>query len=99
MLGYRALAAGVLGGLVLWIGLSGGWSAPSSCWSALAMWAIMGWIVPVFLLKARARRRTERMELELPELLDLLVVTLEAGRRVHRRAPALGGANDRSARR
>ncbi len=39
----------------------------------------MGWIVPVMLLKSRARRRLERIEIELPELIDLLVVTLEAG--------------------
>jgi tight adherence protein C len=39
----------------------------------------MGWIAPVAILKSRARRRLERIEIELPELIDLLVVTLEAG--------------------
>ena len=78
VLGYRALAAGVLGGLVLWIGLSGGWP-PLVMLAGAGYVGFMGWTVPVFLLKARARRRTERVELELPELLDLLVVTLEAG--------------------
>ncbi len=78
VLGYRALAAGVSGGLVLWMGLSGGWS-PFVLIVGAGYVGIMGWIAPLFLLKARARRRTERVELELPELLDLLVVTLEAG--------------------
>jgi tight adherence protein C len=78
VLGYRALAAAVSGGLVLWTGLSGGWS-PFVLIVGAGYVGIMGWIAPLFLLKGRARRRTERVELELPELLDLLVVTLEAG--------------------
>jgi tight adherence protein C len=41
--------------------------------------AIVGWILPMLVLKRRARQRTEAIDYELPELIDLLVVTLEAG--------------------
>jgi tight adherence protein C len=41
--------------------------------------AIVGWILPMLVLNRRARQRTAAMDYELPELIDLLVVTLEAG--------------------
>jgi tight adherence protein C len=78
VLGYRLLATGLLGGIILWAGATSGWS-PIVVVIATAYGAGLGWIGPMFLLKGRARRRTERIELELPELIDLLVVTLEAG--------------------
>ena len=78
ILGYRVLAATLLGALVLWSGVSAGWS-PFLVVIGCAYATGVSWIAPMFLLKARARRRTERIELELPELIDLLVVTLEAG--------------------
>jgi len=78
VLGYRLLATGLLGGIILWAGAKSGWSLIILV-IATAYGTGLGWIGPVFLLKARARRRTERIEIELPELIDLLVVTLEAG--------------------
>jgi tight adherence protein C len=41
--------------------------------------AIVGWILPMLVLSRRARERTAAIDYELPELIDLLVVTLEAG--------------------
>jgi len=75
--GYRVLAA--FGGAVVlgWLASGGG-----SMVLGLAAAAYAGafcWYAPVGLLKSRARRRAERIEIELPELIDLLVVTLEAG--------------------
>jgi tight adherence protein C len=78
VLGYRALAATSLCGLALWTGTSAGWAGPLVVIAGVYGFAT-GWIGPLFLLRARAKRRTERIELELPELIDLLVVTLEAG--------------------
>jgi tight adherence protein C len=78
VLGYRVLAATLLGGVLFWAGAKSGWS-PLILVIATAYGGAFGWYGPLFLLKSRARRRTERIELELPELLDLLVVTLEAG--------------------
>jgi tight adherence protein C len=41
--------------------------------------AIVGWALPMIVLNRRARERTDAIDYELPELIDLLVVTLEAG--------------------
>ena len=41
--------------------------------------AIGGWLLPMLVLNRRARERTAAIDYELPELIDLLVVTLEAG--------------------
>ena len=76
--GYRIILAFGLGGLALWAAASGGW--PPFVGVIVACYGFAtGWIVPLFLIKARARRRTEQIEVELPELIDRLVVTLEAG--------------------
>ena len=44
---------------------------------ALAAWA--GWVIPGAVLDNRKRKRFELIDRELPELIDLLVVTVEAG--------------------
>jgi tight adherence protein C len=77
VMGYRALATVLMGGLIFW--------ATAKSWSPIAVviattYAVaLGWFGPMVLLKSRARRRTERIELQLPDMIDLLVVTLEAG--------------------
>jgi tight adherence protein C len=78
VLGYRAVAAVVLGGMALWTATSAGWS-PVIVAIATGYAFGTGWFGPLLLIRGRARRRTERIELQLPELIDLLVVTLEAG--------------------
>jgi tight adherence protein C len=40
---------------------------------------IVGWILPMVVLNRRGRQRADEIDYELPELIDLLVVTLEAG--------------------
>jgi tight adherence protein C len=76
--GYRVILALGLGGLALWTTAKAG-LPPIIVFIGIAYGVGVGWIVPLFLIKARARRRTERIEIELPELIDRLVVTLEAG--------------------
>jgi tight adherence protein C len=39
----------------------------------------MGWVLPSFLLKRRGTRRLAQIDREVPELVDLLVTTVEAG--------------------
>ena len=39
----------------------------------------IGWLLPSYVVKRRARLRIERVEREVPELVDLLVTTVEAG--------------------
>src|SRR4051794_16607341 len=77
-LGYRLLAALLGAALVLWVALTR--NRPVTLIAAMIVCGpMLGWILPMFVVRARARRRIERIELELPELIDLLVVTLEAG--------------------
>ena len=59
------LAALAGGGPLLFLALIGG--------------LIVGWILPTFIVDSRGRKRCEQVERALPDLIDLLVVTLEAG--------------------
>jgi tight adherence protein C len=44
------------------------------------IWALaFGWLVPQFYLSRKGRMRREQVDRDLPELVDLLVVTVEAG--------------------
>jgi tight adherence protein C len=78
LLGYRVLGTLFFGGLAVWTSASSGWSGVIAVVFAV-YGAALGWLGPLLFLRARARRRLERIELELPELIDLIVVTLEAG--------------------
>jgi len=40
---------------------------------------VLGWVLPTYIVDSRARKRREQVERALPDLIDLLVVTLEAG--------------------
>ena len=78
IIGYRMLAA--IGGVALWIwvGASRDMAFGLIVLGAAVLGAI-GWMIPVMIIRRRGRQRTERIDYELPELIDLLVVTLEAG--------------------
>jgi tight adherence protein C len=41
--------------------------------------AIAGWIIPKFILEKKVKKRQEIMRLSLPDMLDMLVVSVEAG--------------------
>jgi tight adherence protein C len=74
LLGYRVLAAAVLPLLVLLLGSASALAVVC----ALAMVAA-GWMLPLTLVRRRARLRLEQVDRSLPDLVDLLVVTVEAG--------------------
>ena len=78
IVGYRMLA--LLGAVLLWIwvGLAREFP-PALLVLGVPIFGAMGWMLPMTYLNRRARQRTDRIERELPELIDLLVVTLEAG--------------------
>jgi tight adherence protein C len=78
IVGYRVLSA--LGAAVLgiWVAVGQGFPPVMLVLVPAALGAI-GWMLPVTILSRRARQRTDQIEYELPELIDLLVVTLEAG--------------------
>ncbi|HWF74416.1 MAG TPA: type II secretion system F family protein [Solirubrobacteraceae bacterium] len=75
--GYRALAALLLAGLVLLAASSGGLT-PLAMVVMLAA-AALGWQLPATVIKSRGRARLEEIDKELPDLIDLLIATVEAG--------------------
>jgi tight adherence protein C len=77
-LGYRALASVTLPLAVVWY-LSTSGAAGAMFIVGIALAAIVGWTLPMTILSRRARKRFESVERDLPELIDLLVVTVEAG--------------------
>jgi tight adherence protein C len=77
-LGYRVLAAIGLPLLWLWLGTTASLSTLIVFVGTLAC-AYLGWALPLLVVKDRAKRRLGEIDYELPELIDLLVVTVEAG--------------------
>jgi len=77
-LGYRTFVAAGVPGMFILIASMGGSIGPPLILAVVAL-AAMGWILPPFILKRRARARTESIDYEVPELVDLLVTTIEAG--------------------
>jgi tight adherence protein C len=78
IVGYRLLLA--VGLPLAWLWLAAATGFPSSLIViGVIFLAIVGWILPMLVLNRRARERTGAIDYELPELIDLLVVTLEAG--------------------
>jgi tight adherence protein C len=76
-LGYRMLGIGAPVGLLVVGSLDGALSARAIL---LGVWArALGWFLPTHIVKRRAWSRIERVDKEVPELVDLLVTTVEAG--------------------
>jgi pilus assembly protein TadC len=75
--GYRVFAAV---GLPLFLGLL---MAPSGLSGLklllLVMSALAGWMLPSFLVRKRGASRLEEIDRRLPELIDVLIATVEAG--------------------
>jgi tight adherence protein C len=76
--GYRALAAIVLPIGLVWLFALAGVSVPLLILLAVLGFAL-GWVGPNIVVHRRASQRLENIDLALPGLIDLLVVTLEAG--------------------
>jgi tight adherence protein C len=77
-LGYRVLLTLALPLLAIWLFLLFGASAALIALVAIVA-AGIGWVGPTFWLGQRARHRLEEVDYAMPELIDLLVVILEAG--------------------
>jgi tight adherence protein C len=77
LLGYRVLAAVLLPTLSLW--LASGSTAPALVLLLAAASLPSGWMLPLTLVRRRARLRSKQLDREVPEFIDLLVVTVEAG--------------------
>jgi tight adherence protein C len=77
-LGYRALLAAGLPIVTIW--LLGLYGSSAVLVIIVAIFAgVIGWIGPKFYVHRRARTRLDSVDSALPKLIDLLVVTLEAG--------------------
>ena len=78
LLGMQLLTA--LGLAFVWValGLFGGMSPVLVILITVGV-AVVGWMAPTIYVDRRARKRREQIEKDLPDLIDLVVVTLEAG--------------------
>jgi tight adherence protein C len=77
-LGYRVLSIASPFAVIAAFVAVGGALGPRMLFAALWL-TFIGWLAPTYLIKRRARLRIERVEREVPELVDLLVTTVEAG--------------------
>ena len=78
LLGTQFLAAVGGGFLALWLVSLMGGSAALVLLATIGA-VVIGWMLPMYVVGSRARTRREQIERGLPDLIDLLVVTLEAG--------------------
>lgn len=78
LVGYQLLFACSFPILWLWIGSLVA-AKPVYIVGGAIVLAIFGWLGPSAYVDRRARMRLERIDYELPELIDILVVTVEAG--------------------
>jgi tight adherence protein C len=77
-LGYRLLTTAVPALLWIWLALAAGASAAATIVTPLFLGAI-GWVGPAFVVHRRATSRLDRIDYEIPELVDLLVTAVEGG--------------------
>ena len=78
VVGYQLLAAVGLPALWVWLAVAVGASATLTILAVFFI-AVIGWFGPGFLIQQRAESRLYRIDRNMPELIDLLVVTVEAG--------------------
>jgi tight adherence protein C len=69
---------GAAGGLILGF-LLGGFGGAGVAFLLGITFAVAGWIVPEYIVSARAKARRETIRAALPDALDLLAVSVEAG--------------------
>ena len=76
--GYQALGTLLLGGFWVWfvVVTDAGWLL-GIVGTVLALLA--GWTLPVTIIRRRARSRAEQIDFAMPELIDMLTATIEAG--------------------
>jgi tight adherence protein C len=78
IIGYALLCAVILPVAWIWLAIAIG-TSPKLTVLAAILFAIFGWFGPGFLIQRRAENRLYRIDRSMPELIDLLVVTVEAG--------------------
>ena len=76
--GYRAICAVGVPALCIWALAQTGQPIPVVLGLGVLS-VFLGWRVPRIIVQARGKRRQTEIDYQLPELIDLLVVTVEAG--------------------
>lgn len=76
LLGWRMVAA-VAVPLTCWM-VGAAFPAPQRI-ALVVFGALVGWTIPMTIVRARGRRRIDEIDLALPDLIDLLVVSMETG--------------------
>jgi tight adherence protein C len=78
VIGYGAICAIGLPALWIWFAVVTGTSTTLTVLLTIAL-AVLGWFVPGWVVQRRAETRIHQIDRAVPELIDLLVVTVEAG--------------------
>jgi len=78
VLGYQSLCAIAFSLLVLWLIPAGGGSLLFAILLAVAA-GVGGWFAPTYYIELKRRKRMEMIDRQMPDMIDLLVVTIEAG--------------------
>ena len=77
-LGYRVLCAVGVPAAWIWSGSAAGYAGAIAVLGTPCA-LLAGWVAPMTIVRRRARRRFDQIDYDLPNLIDLLVVTVEAG--------------------
>jgi tight adherence protein C len=78
ILGYQVLCAIAFSLVLLWLIPAGGGSLVFAVVLAAAA-GVGGWFAPVYYVELKRRKRMELIDKQMPDMIDLLVVTIEAG--------------------
>jgi tight adherence protein C len=78
VIGYGVIGAFGLPALWIWFAVFAGVSTAATVLITIGM-ALVGWFAPGLVIQRRAESRLHRIDRSMPELIDLLVVTVEAG--------------------
>jgi tight adherence protein C len=76
--GYRIMSTICVPAAFLWLGATSGIAALMLV-PGMGVAVLMGWTAPMTIVRNRSRRRLQQIDYDLPELIDVLVVTVEAG--------------------
>ena len=78
VMAFKLVLPLVAGGTVLALTLAGGMPAGMVMLST-ALFAAAGWYVPEWIVRSRANERQHQIQLDLPDSLDLMSITVQAG--------------------
>jgi tight adherence protein C len=76
--GYQALGTIAAAAVFIWFAVAGD-SSPFLSIVLVVVAVLGGWSLPMAYVKRRGRMRGERIDLDMPDLIDMLVATVEAG--------------------